>query len=374
MKIFFAGGGTAGHVNPALAAANYIRERDPSAAISFSGGTGRIEEVLAARAGYPIYAFPLQGLSRELSPSGIRRNLTALYQTASAIREAKEIIRREKPDVVVGTGGYASFPMVYAAAQLGVKTALLEVNATPGMALKRLSKKVDCVMVAFEETAQHLTGAKRVEVTGSPVRAEILRCRDNLYEPVFENSDRPLVTCFWGSVGALYMNKKMEEVIRLTAKSGSFDLLHSVGSSAWEWLPGEVRDLGVDLDNCPNVRVQEYIYDMDRVLAQSDLVICRAGASTLAEICAAGVPAIIVPSPYVADNHQEKNARLLEKAGAAIVLTEQDCTPELLYDTVQGLLANPEKLRRMGEKAREKAQPNALDKICAIIRELAQNH
>ena len=373
MKIFFAGGGTAGHVNPALAAANYIRERDPSAVIAFSGGRDRIEETLAARAGFPIYTFPIQGLSRELSLGGIKKNIVALAQTAAAVRECKEIVRREKPDVVVGTGGYASFPMVYAAAKLGVKTALLEVNATPGMALKRLSKKVDCVMVAFPETKEHLSGVKRVEVTGSPVRAEILRCRDNLYEPIFENSDRPLVTCFWGSVGALYMNKKMEEVLRLTAKSGSFDLLYAVGASAWEWLPREVKDLGVDLENTPNLQVRDYIYDMDRALAQSDLVICRAGASTLAEICAAGVPAIIVPSPYVADNHQEKNARLLEKAGAAIVLTEKECTPELLYDTVRGLLSNPDKCRRMGEKAREKAQPDALDKICGIIRELAKN-
>ena len=214
MKIFFAGGGTAGHVNPALAAANYIRERDPSAIIAFSGGRDRIEETLAARAGFPIYSFPLQGLSREFSPGGFKRNFVALMQASAAIREAKEIIRREKPDVVVGTGGYASFPMVYAAASLGVKTALLEVNATPGMALKFLSKKVDCVMVSFPETADHLKGAKRVEITGSPVRAEILRCRSNLYEPIFENSDRPLVTCFWGSVGAYYMNKKMQEVIR----------------------------------------------------------------------------------------------------------------------------------------------------------------
>lgn len=366
MKIIFAGGGTAGHVNPALAIANDIKKRDPGCQIAFSGGKGGIEEQLVARAGYPIYTFPLTGLSRSLSPAGLKQNFGAIKNTFSAVSAAKKIIREQQPDIVIGTGGYACFPMVYAAQACGVKTAVLEVNATPGVALKQLSRRADCVMISFESTADFVKGAKRIVYTGSPVRQELIDAAGKPAAPLFDNG-KPTVLCFWGSVGALYMNKKMEDFIALLAKDGSFNLLQAAGKSNFQWMPGEIEAKGVDLKTCENVRLVEYIYDMAGAMNGADLVICRAGASTMAEVCACGKPALIVPSPYVADNHQEKNARALERAGAAVVALEKEVDGKALFEQVKAMLADCEGLAAMRDNARKMASLDALDRIYAAI-------
>ena len=365
MKVIFCGGGTAGHVNPALAAADYFKKQE-DCEIWFSGAKGGIEEKLVSRAGYELFAFPLAGMSRSLSFSGLRQNLRAGQNAVTAVREAKKILKKVQPDVVIGTGGYASYPMVAAAQQLGIKTALLEVNAVPGMVVRRLSHRADCVMLGFEETAAQVR-AKRMVFTGSPVREEIVHCRDAEYSPIFAHK-RPMILSFWGSVGALYMNKKMVDFIVRTAREGEFNLLHAAGASNFKWMPDEIREKGCDLAQADNVDLREYIFEMDKAMAQADLIICRAGASTLAEVCCAGLPSIIVPSPYVTGNHQEKNARLLERAGAAVVITEGECTGDKLYETAQTLLRNPDRLRQMGECATKRARPDALKRIYDAIK------
>lgn len=368
MRVIFAGGGTAGHVNPALAVANYIKKMEPESEIWFFGGTGNIEETLVQKAGYPIYTFPLKGLSRSKSIKGMTQNAKALLDTWKAIQGCKKIIRQLKPDIVMGTGGYASFAMVYAAAQCGVKTAVLEVNAVPGITVKQLSGKVDCVMLNFAETEKYVKNAKRTEVTGSPIREEIVHCAQRQGEPLFDNG-MPLVVSFWGSVGAMYMNKKMEDFILCNAQTPCFNHIHAAGSSQYGWMVKEVEEKGVDLGTCSHIDLREYIYDMDRVLGQADLVICR-GGGTLAELCAAGKPAIVVPSPYAAENHQEKNARILEAAGAALVITEAESSGQLLYDTACRLLDDPAHLVQMGENARKKGHPEALDQIYRTLKSL----
>ncbi|MBQ5812681.1 MAG: undecaprenyldiphospho-muramoylpentapeptide beta-N-acetylglucosaminyltransferase [Clostridia bacterium] len=366
MKVIFAGGGTAGHVNPALAIASYIKKKDPSAQIAFSGGKGGIEERLVAREGYPIYTFPLSGLSRSLSLGGLKKNVGAIKNTFAAIAAAKKIIREKKPDIVIGTGGYACFPMVYAAHACGIKTAMLEVNATPGVALKQLSKKADCVMISFEETRSFFEGAKKVVYTGSPVRGEILDAAEQPKKSLFDNG-KPTVLCFWGSVGALYMNKKMEDFIALVNEDKSFNILQAAGKANFEWMPRELQEKGVELENNENIRLEEYIYDMASAMNGCDLVICRAGASTLAEVCACGKPSLIVPSPYVADNHQEKNARALERAGAAVVALEKEVDGKVLFEMAKSLIADSEKLEAMGTNARKLANFDALESIWQAV-------
>lgn len=368
MRAIFAGGGTAGHVNPALAVANYLKKTEPDAQIWFFGGTGNIEETLVKNAGYPIYTFPLKGLSRSKSLKGLGRNVKALADTWKAIRGCKALIRRLKPDIVMGTGGYASFAMVYAAARCGVKTAVLEVNAVPGITVRQLADKVDCVMLNYPETAKHIRHARRIEVTGSPVREEIVRCGERRDPPLFDNG-LPLVVSFWGSVGALYMNKKMEEFILCNARTPRFNHIHAAGSSQYPWMVKEVTEKGVDLSACGHIDLREYIFDMDRVLAQADLVICR-GGGTLAELCAAGKPALVVPSPYAAGNHQEKNARILEQAGAAMVITEAEATGSLLYEQTCALLEQPDRLKEMGGNARKKGHPQAIEHIYRTLKSL----
>ena len=272
MKIVFAGGGTAGHVNPALAVAGYICKQEPGSQVFLSGGKGNIEEKLAAKASYPIYTFPLKGLSRAKSLAGVKQTVKALLDMQKATGECKKILKDLQPDVVMGTGGYASFPMVRAAAQLGIKTAILEVNATPGIATKQLAKKVDCTMLSFAETEKLVPGAKRCVLTGSPVREEILRCREKEYAPLFDN-DKPTLVCFWGSVGAKYMNEKMVEVAQLVTQRQQFNLLQVSGASHYGWMKDTLTKAGVVADK-GNFRLTDYIYDMDRVLAKADLILC----------------------------------------------------------------------------------------------------
>jgi len=227
---------------------------------------------------------------------------------------------------------------------------------------------VDCVMISFSETEKLIPGAKKIVLTGSPVREQILQCRSKTYEPLFDN-DLPVVASFWGSVGAYYMNKKMEGFIKLAAEKREFNHIHAAGANNYQWMPSDLHEMGCDFENADNIKLQEYIYDMDRVMACADLVICRAGG-TLAELCAAGCPAIIVPSPFVAENHQEKNARIMERAGAAVVVTEAEATPEKLYDTAMELLRDPARLQSMRENALKKAQPQALEHIYQAVKSL----
>ncbi|MBQ9535789.1 MAG: UDP-N-acetylglucosamine--N-acetylmuramyl-(pentapeptide) pyrophosphoryl-undecaprenol N-acetylglucosamine transferase [Clostridia bacterium] len=366
MRIIFAGGGTAGHVNPAIAAADYIKSRE-NCEIYFSGSKGHIEEKLVPRSGYEIFLFPLRGLSRALSPKGLRQNAAAVQNALAAVRECKRIIRRLQPDIVVGTGGYASFPMVYAAQKCGVRTALLEVNATPGMATRRLVKGADCVMISHAETEKLLGAAKRVVLTGSPVRREIAEIAGKKASSPF-GGELPVVLSFWGSGGAQYMNEKMVDFICLAAEKRELANIHASGSRDYEKMKEALAARGCDPEHAENILLCDYIYDMDKKLAQADLVICRAGG-TLAELCAAGKPAIVVPSPHVTDNHQEKNARILERAGAVKVALENEISGAELYDMAARLLKDREEMARMSACALKRAQPDALENIYNAIRD-----
>lgn len=368
MRMMFAGGGTAGHVNPAIAVADYISRQEPSE-VRLSGGRGHIEEKLAQQAGYPIDLFEIEGLSREKSLEGVKKNMRAVRESMDAVREASRIIKEWKPDVVMGTGGYASFPMVSAALRCHVPTAILEVNATPGVATKLLAGRVDCTMISYAETEQMIPHHKQLVLTGSPVREEIIRCREKSWTPVFGNG-LPTLCCFWGSVGAQYMNEKMEDVLLTAAQRQEFNVLYAAGGKHYERMRARLAEKGLDPAHCPNIDFREYIFDMDHAMGACDLFLTRAGG-TLSELCAAGRPSVLVPSPFVAENHQEKNARVLEHAGAAVVMTENEASPEKIYDTVRTLLADPARLEQMGARAKEKAQPQALEQIYRVLRSLA---
>lgn len=367
MKIILAGGGTAGHVNPAIAIGNYIRKMEASE-VYLSGGEGNIEERLAEKNGMEIFTFPLLGIKRQITPQAIKHNVNALSQSAKAARESEKIIDRIKPDIVIGTGGYASVPMVRAAAKKRIKTAVLEINAYPGIATKTLYKRVDCLMLSYAECVKKLPGAKKTVVTGVPVREEILRI-GSVREHSWFNNSLPTVLCFWGSVGAKFMNEKMCDFIKLCAEEKKINLIYACGKNSMQWMPDKLKEMGVELSNCDNIIFQEYIYEMDKALSQASLVISRSGGTT-AELCAAGRAGILVPSPYAAENHQEKNARILEKSGAAIVVTEKEATGQGLYELSIKTINSPDKIAIMEESARKRAVPDALAKIYDTIREI----
>lgn len=365
MKLYITGGGTGGHVTPGLAIARYFKMNHPDAEIRFAGTAGGIESKLVPREGYPLDTFEIRGLRRKLSPSGIAYNLKTLQMSSAALKNAKKLLRENRPDCVIGCGGYASFPVVRAAQSLGIPTVLLEVNAFPGVTTKMLAKKADRVLICFEEARKTLGHDQKVVLTGSPVRGEILAAdRAEARKRLGLADDEQYVISFWGSMGAKYMNEHMAEMLALECKENvQWRHLHATGAAASKWLPELVKKAGVNLEDHPNIGVTEYIYDMALQLAAADLVLCRAGAATIGELCAVGVPSIMVPSPYVAENHQEKNARAVEAVGGCRVLLEKDASGKKLLEMTRALLGDRANCEKMRVCARTLENSNADEKI-----------
>ena len=372
MKFLFTCGGTAGHINPALAVAGAIKAAKPDSEFLFIGAEGRMETDLVPRAGYEIRTVRITNIHRGFSAEDIKHNLNTLKNVVTSTGEAKKIIREFQPDAVVGTGGYVCYPVLKAAHALGIPTAVHESNAVPGLTTKMLEGSVDAIMVGFEESRANYKHPERVVVTGTPVRGEFLNtdrlaARRALGLP----EDKPLVASVWGSLGAGHMNEIMTDFIVRACANPFFGLIHSTGKAWYKKMtetlerekPGYEK-LGMD--------VREYIYDMPLVMAAADLVMCRAGASTLAELTAMGKPAVLIPSPNVTNNHQEKNARVLSEAGGAKLLLEPEFTADSLLGLVSELLHHPETLEDMSAKMRELGLPDATNRIAGIVLGLAE--
>ncbi len=367
MKFILTCGGTAGHINPALAVAGRLRELMPDCEILFIGAEGKMEMELVPREGYKIEPLKITNISRGHSLEAIVHNLDTLKNVAVSTREAKRIMREFKPDVVIGTGGYVCYPVLMAASELKIPTAVHESNAVPGLTTKLLAEHVDKVMVGFEESRGAYHHPEKVEVTGTPVRGEFAAYSKALAKRELGlDPDEPLVVSVWGSLGAAHMNKIMGELITMMDDSRPFRLIHSVGTRYFEDFMATLRQCAPDFARF-GADVRKYIYDMPRVMAAADLILCRAGASTLSELAYMGKPVIIVPSPNVTNNHQEKNARVLEKAGGAKVFLEGEFDAPALMDTVRGLLGDSTQLEAMSQAMLSLAVPGATDRICDII-------
>ena len=373
MRCIFACGGTAGHINPALGVAGRIRELMPGSEILFIGAEGKMEMDLVPMEGYEIRGVPVSNLSRSLSPEGIRHNVRAVRDLAVSVGECRRILRDFRPDVVVGTGGYVCYPVLSQAARMGIPTAVHESNAEPGLTTRMLEGHARRIMVGFEEARANYRHPEKVVVTGTPVRLDFLHAEKKAARRSLGLDDStPLVLSVWGSLGATEMNKTVGEMISLAMADRPFRLVHSAGKRGIESMTEHRSSvLGIKGWNEAGFEVRDYIYDMPLLMAAADLVLCRSGASTLAELAAMGKPAILVPSPNVVHNHQERNARVLERAGAARVLLESDATARTLIDTVTGLLNDPEALKKMSEKMRSLAVDNATEEITSIVLSLA---
>ena len=372
MNLIFTCGGTAGHINPAIAIAKMMQERYPDAKILFIGATGHMEEKLVPQAGFEVKCLPGSGLSRKLNPAGIKKNLYAVKCVLDAVKECKRTFREFKPDAVIGTGGYASFPALYAAQTMGIPTCVHEANAVPGVTTKMAANKASQVLVAFEESVQHYKHPEKVEVVGMPVRQEFLYTTKEQARAELGLTGHVVVSAF-GSQGAKVMNETMADMMALEQKdSFPFHHFHATGSFGKEWMPKRVKDNGVDYEKIPALDIREYIYNMPTVLAAADVVIGRAGSATCNEIGAAGTPCILIPSPNVTNNHQEKNARVLEAGGGAVVVQEKECTPEKIYGIVRELLADEERRKEMGRSLHGMVRLDSTERICDIVEELIQ--
>ena len=372
MNVIFTCGGTAGHINPAIAVANILRERHPECKILFIGAQGHMEEKLVPKAGYDLVCLPGSGLSRSISFTGLKKNVKAVKNVLSAVSQCKKYIRDFEADVVVGTGGYASYPALNAAAKLKIPTIVHEANAVPGLTTKMAAKTATRVLVAFEESAQYYKKPEKVEVVGMPVRKEFVETRQEDARKELGLDSRPLVVAAFGSLGARAMNFAMTDFMKLAQADGMpFQLIHATGSYGWQWMPKHLAEQGLDVGNCSGLDVREYIYNMPTVMAAADIIISRAGASTLNEIGASGTPCILIPSPNVTNDHQTKNAQVLAQRGGAVLMPEGENMGRKLYDTVTELLRDSDRRNAMSQALRQSVVADSAQRICDMVEELA---
>ncbi|MGN8897308.1 undecaprenyldiphospho-muramoylpentapeptide beta-N-acetylglucosaminyltransferase [Flavonifractor sp. HCP28S3_F3] len=362
MKILFTCGGTAGHVNPAVALAQMFQARNPGCEVLFVGADGGMETRLVPKEGYPIETVTITNFRRSFSPVAIGHNFKTLLNMNKSKKQANAILDRFQPDLVVGTGGYASYPVVNAAAARGIPTAVHESNAVPGLTTKALSKVVDVVMVGFEESRNHYDDPSKVVVTGTPVRSDFFQYTwKEARAKLGLTDDRPLVLSVWGSLGAEEMNRQIVDFISRECADGEpFHHIHGAGRD-YQTVCQALKAKGVKTG--ASIDVREYIYDMPVVMAAADLVLCRAGASTISELTAIAKPSILVPSPNVVADHQTKNARVLEGAGGAVLLPESESSGEKLYQVAASILNDKEKREAMSAALRAMAVADAAEQI-----------
>ena len=372
MKVLFTGGGTAGHINPALAAAGYLMQKEPDTQILYVGNKGDMEERPVANAGYPMATITISGFQRKLTPKNLARNAQTVVRMFTATAEAKKIIQDFAPDVCVGTGGYVSGPVIREAAKLGIPCVIHESNAYPGVTTKMLAKAVKTVMLAVPDAKKYLDPKANCTVTGNPVRGEVLAAQREESRKALGLDDRPLVLSFGGSLGASALNRAAAYMLAQSAKTGKYQHIHGYGSHDEKFLD-ECREFGLDLEKSPQVRLLEYIDNMPQCLSAADLVIGRAGAMTLSEIEAKAKASILIPSPNVAENHQFHNAMALVRRGAAEIIEEKDLTGEALWEKVEAILSDPQRLRSLGENAGKMETLDANERIYRVIKAAAKS-
>ena len=371
MKIMFVAGGTGGHINPAIAVANEVKRLEPNAEILFVGTEGRMETRIVPNAGFELKTLKMNGFSRNMSLSGIKQNLETAYLTLKASSDAKKIISEFKPDVVVGFGGYVTGPVVRTAVKMGVKTAIHEQNAFPGVANKALAKLVDKVMLTSAAAEKYMKCKNPPVVTGLPVRREIIKTdRDFARATLGLKNDDMLVLSMGGSLGADAINNAVVTMLTTLKDEKNICFLHSTGKYG-KWVGEKLKENGVAYGKGTNIEIREYIDNMDICLPACDVVISRAGASSISEIAILGKPSILIPSPNVAENHQFHNAMTLAENDGAILIEEKNLDGEILAKNIQDLKNNRKKLDTISQNALKNAKSNALSEICRIIMNLA---
>lgn len=364
MRVLLTGGGTAGHINPAIAIANYIKEKEPGSSFLFVGTNHGLEKTLVPKCGYDIEFIDVYGLKRSLS----LENVKVLVKYIESTFLAKKIIKKFNPDIVIGTGGYVCAPVIKAAAKMKIPTLIHEQNVFPGLAIKMLSQKADVTAISFEETKNKMT-AKNMVLTGNPLRP-------NLFAKVDKDAlckkmgfdDKPLVLMFGGSLGA----ERLDDALVELAKNGieGFNLIASTGERLFESVASRLRETNLDPENIKNAKILPYIYNMEEIFGAADIIIGRAGAITVSEITALGKAAILIPSPYVAHHHQEYNAKYLEDNGAALVIDENELSGAVLVKNILSILENPEKLKQMEVCSKKIGIADACETIYDYVKKL----
>lgn len=366
MKVLLAGGGTGGHINPAISIANFIKERDKNFEALFVGTKRGLEKKLVPNAGYNIEYIDIRGFDRK-NPF---RNIVVVEKLIKSKHDCVKLLKSFKPDAVVCTGGYVSGPVIIAAHKLGIPSLIHEQNVYPGLTVKGAEKYVDYVAVSFPETVNHMKDREKCVVTGNPIREELLRTDAAAAREKLGLSKKPFVLVFGGSLGAQKLNDAMVEVIKKLGRQSPVQMLFGTGERNYEQVLGQLGGTEIAED----IKIVPYINNMNEVMAAADLVVSRSGAITLSEIAALGKPSVLIPSPNVVRNHQEQNAREFERVGGAAVVLEKDMSGDVIYDKIISMTGDMNKLKKMSENVGTLAKTNALEELYALIVKMSKKH
>ncbi len=370
MKAVIAAGGTAGHINPAIAIADYIKQMEPDSCIVFVGREDGMEKRLVEEAGYEFHPIEIHGFSRSIKPSEIIFNIMSLKYAVSAMKKAKKLFLDFQPDIVIGCGGYISGPVVKTAVKMDLKTAIHEQNSFPGVTTRILSRGVDVIFVANSDIIPRLKQSSKCIVTGNPVRKAFFEMNKEEASKDLNPEGKICVVSFGGSLGAGEINAVAAQFIKLHHKSGEIIHYHATGQYAKKSFPQKLLELGVDYENNGNIIITDYIRNMPLYLSAADLVLSRSGALTISEIAASGTASLLIPSPNVAENHQYYNALTLADRDAAVLVEEGEKSPEEIAKILYDMCLDPERLREMGKKASTAVIKETVDIIYAKITEL----
>lgn len=366
MKVIITGGGTGGHIYPALSIARKIKDTHKDAEILYVGTEKGLEAKLVPKEGFKFQSVRVKGFSRKLS----KDTFYSIKELVLGMNDARKVLKKFSPDVVIGTGGYVCGPVVFLAAMRRIPTIIHEQNAFPGVTNKILSKVVDRVAGSFEESKERFSNLDKVKITGNPVRQDLFEIDKNqAYQELEMKKETPLILCFGGSGGQKSLNDAMIKFIVRNIDNKSVQILHITGERFFERFMKDLKYMGID-ELGENIKVVPYFYEMAKALNITDLAITSGGAITIAELTAIGVPSIIVPKAYTAENHQEYNAKALEKQGASIMIKESDLDYETLSESIYDLLDNPMKLKKMSQNSKSIGVKNADEKILELIEEI----
>ena len=370
MKVIIAAAGTGGHINPGIAIANKIKEKEPDSEIIFIGTNRGLENDLVPRAGYSLKTIQAYGFNRRISLDNFKK----MYKTFRSIGEARKIIQEFQPDIVIGTGGYICVPVGMAAKKAKIPIVLHESNAFPGIAIKMLSKKADTILLGFEDARKRIPNAKKIAVTGTPTKVKYIEVsnsqRIQLIKQLGLQVDLPIALCFGGSQGAQSINESLVQIIK-QQKNSNYQIIWAAGPAQYEQVKEKLIECQMEIEHLEKVKIVPYIYNMEEIMNIVDLVVCRSGAMTITEISNVGKPAIFIPFPFATENHQEYNAKVLEKVDAARIILDKNLTADLLNDMIENMVSDAEKLKRMGKNAKNISIENVEEKIYQEIETLA---
>lgn len=369
MRAIIAAAGTGGHINPGIAIANKIVEKENDSKIIFIGTNRGLEKDLVPRAGYELKTIDAYGLERKISLQNVKK----LYKTFKSIKESERIIATFKPDVIIGTGGYICVPVILAAKKLKIPVVLHESNAFPGIAVKLFKRKADAILVGFKDAKDSLKDAKNVIVTGNPVKIKKRIFsnseKERIKNEIGINSNKPIVLVFGGSQGAQSINRSFIEII-VNKKNKNYQIIWAAGPEQYEKIKETLKDVNMDIDKLENVKIVPYIYNMEEIMNISDLVVSRSGAMTISEVAITGKPAIFIPYPFATENHQEYNAKVLVNAGAAKLILDKDLNSEILGNTIEMIIGDKQELEKMSENSQKVSIQNVEEKIYNEIKQV----